>query len=431
MKREEPLLFSNYPNLRTKVPWIPLLTNTPTSIERLTELEKEFNLDTGEIYIKRDDKDHPIYGGNKLRKFEFIFGKILKKKKKAVITNGGIGTNHGLACAVVCHELNPPLKCHLYLFHQPLTWHVQRSLLLFDKFGAKLHLGKGDIGTFIKFLFFKLRHPRYFLMFPGGSPLFGVGSSLGTVGFVNAAFELKKQVDQNGVREPDIIFVAGGSVGTAAGLVAGCKLIGLKSIVHIVAVYNSLTSNPSAVKRSANKAIKYLRKKDKSIPKIKVTEDDFVFINGYLGSGYGIKTSRGQNAVDKVSELEGHKNDFKLETTYTGKAMAAMFDYLKQQENKNKTVLFWNTYNSNDLDKYLKETNFQYKELPKKFHEFFVERKFQCWQITNCPEDIKKSCIAYLNHEYRFWKITDCVLDEQKQKKALEELQNVIELEDA
>ncbi len=431
MVRSEPILFKHYPQLKEKIPWIPLLNNIPTPVERLTKLENYFNLYKGQIYIKRDDKNHPIYGGNKLRKFEFIFGKVLKKKKKGVVTNGGIGTNHGLACAIICHELNPPLKCQLYLFHQPLTWHVQRSLLLFDYFGARLHLGKGDIGTFIKFLFFKIRHPRYFLMFPGGSPLFGIGSSLGSIGFLNAVFELKKQIDQNIVPEPDTIFIAGGSLGTAAGLIAGCKLLGLKLKVHVVAIYTSLTSNPWAVMKNANKAIKFLRKKDKSIPNIKVKEDDFVFITGYLGSGYGVKTLRGQNAVDKVFELEGHKNDFKLETSYTGKAMAAMFDYLKQQENKNKTILFWNTYNSNDLDKYLKETNFQYKKLPKKFHKFYEESKFQCWQITNCPEDIKKSCPAYLNHEYRFWKITNCLLDKQKQRKALEELKSVIKLEDA
>lgn len=431
MKQVVPILFRKYPNLKNKVPWIPLLTNLPAPIEKLTELEKEFNLKGGKLYIKRDDKNHHIYGGNKLRKFEFIFGKVLKRKYKGVATTGGIGTNHGLGCAIICRELNPPLKCHLYLFHQPVTWHVQRSLLLFDYFGAKLHLGKIDIVQFFKCLFFKLLHPRSYWMFPGGSPLLGIGSSLGTVGFVNAVFELKMQIDQNVVPEPDTIFIAGGTVGTAAGLIVGCKLLGLKTKVHVVAIYTSLTSNPWAVKKIANKAIKYLRSKDKSIPKIKVNRDDFVFITGYLGSGYAIKTSKGQNAVDKVFELEGYNKDFKLETSYTGKTMAAMFDYLKQQENKNKTVLFWNTYNSIDLDKYLKETGFQYNILPKKFHKFYEESKFQCWQIVNCPEDIKKSCPAYLNHEYRFWKITDCILDEPKQRIALEELKNVIKLEDA
>ena len=81
-------------------------------------------------------------------------------------------------------------------------------------------------------------------MFPGGSPLLGIGSSLGTVGFVNAAFELKNQIDQNSIRQPDTIFVPGGTVGTAAGLVAGCKLSGLKSKVHIVAVATESLQHP-------------------------------------------------------------------------------------------------------------------------------------------------------------------------------------------
>jgi len=431
MVLEKPYLFDLFPNLKGKVPWISLLTGVPTNVDRLTELEKEFDLDGGRIYIKRDDKNHHIYGGNKLRKFEFIFGKVLKKKKKGVVTCGGIGTNHGLACAIVCHDLNPNLKCQLYLFHQPLTWHVQRSLLLFDYFKAKLHLGKGDLGTFFKFLLFKLRHPKYFLMFPGGSPLLGIGSSLGTVGFMNAAVELKKQTDENLFPEPDVIFVAGGSVGTAAGLVAGCKLLGLKTKVHIVAVYTSLTSNPSAIMKNANKAIKYLHKQDNNIPNIKINEEDFVFITGYLGSGYGIKTSKAQNAVDKVVELEGHKKDFKLETTYTGKTMAAMFDYLKQGENKDKIILFWNTYNSIDLDNYLRETGFKYRKLPKKFHKFFEEKIFQCWQLEDCPEKIKVECPAYLNYEYRFWKVSECKLEREKQEKVKTKLQKVINLEDA
>lgn len=429
MTNELPALFEQYPNLKIKVPWVKLLTQIPTKVERLTELEKYSKIGSGKIYIKRDDKDHHIYGGNKLRKFEFIFGKVLKKKKKAVVTNGGIGTNHGLACTIVCRELK--LKCDLFLFQQPLTWHVQRSLLLFNYFGAKLHLGKGDIGTFVKFLFFKLRHPKYFLMFPGGSPLLGIGSSLGTIGFVNAIFELKKQIEKGLIPEPDAIFVPGGSVGTGAGLVAGCKLLGLKTKVHIVAVYTGLTSNPSSVAKNANKALKYLEKCDNTLPSLKVVEDDFVFITGYLGSGYGIKTNRGQNAVDKIYELEGKLKDFKLETTYTGKAMAALLDCLKKPEYKDKNILFWNTYNSNDLDQYLRKTKYDYKKLPKEFHKFFEDKVFQCWQYGNCEEKMRVECPAYLNHEYRFWKITDCKLDKEKQNQIREKLEKVIELEEA
>jgi len=431
MEREEPLLFKKFPDLKKKVPWIPILTNVPTPIERLTELEKMFDLHEGEIYIKRDDKIHQIYGGNKLRKFEFIFGDAIKKKKKGMVTLGGIGTNHGLACAITCKEQDPPLTCDLFLFPQPITWHVQRSLLLFNYFSAKIHLGGGDIGTFVKTLFFQVRHPKYYFMFPGGSPLFGFGNPLGSIGFINASFELVEQVEKGEIPEPDAIFIAGGSTGTAAGLIAGCKLSGLKTKVHIIAVYADFIANPSAVVRNANKAIKYLYKRDKSIPKIKITENDFKFLKGYLGSGYGIKTVRGQKAVDIIYDLEGKNKDFKLETTYTGKTMAAMFEYLNKEENKSKKVLFWNTYNSNDLDKYLKELGYNYKKLPKKFHKFFESKTFQCWQLTNCPDEIRNKCPAYFNHEYRFWKVTDCLLDEKKKNKAYEKLNTIIKLENS
>ena len=430
METKEPILFEHYPNLKEKVPYVSLLTNLPTPIERLTELEKNFDLKDGAIYVKRDDINHHIYGGNKLRKFEFIFGDAIREKKKGIVTMGGIGTNHGAASAIVCSMLKPPLKCELFLFPQPLTWHVQRSLLLFDHFGAKLHLGNDDESTFRDFIDWQEKCPEFYLMFPGGSPILGMGNSLGTIGFVNAIFELKAQIDGGIIPEPDVIFIPGASTGSAAGLVVGCKLLELKTKVHIVAVYGGVSANPLAAKKNANLAIKYLRECDNSIPNIKVTYNDFVFINGYLGSDYGVKTVKGQSAVDEIYDREGKKRGFMLETTYTGKTMAAMFDWLKDKNNKSKNVLFWNTYNSNDLDKYIKETQFNYEKLPKEFHQYYKKR-FQCWQIIDCPVEIRESCPAYLNHEYRFWKVAKCKLDPEKISKAKEELTKVIELENA
>ena len=85
MESKKPILFDVYPNLDGKVPWISILTGVPSDVDRLTELENYLKLNNGEIYIKRDDKDHKIYGGNKLRRFEFIFGEALKKKKKGTL----------------------------------------------------------------------------------------------------------------------------------------------------------------------------------------------------------------------------------------------------------------------------------------------------------------------------------------------------------
>jgi D-cysteine desulfhydrase len=429
MENKKPILFDVYPNLEGGVPWIPILTGIPSKVDRLKELEKRLNLNGGEIYIKRDDMVHNIYGGNKPRKLEFILGEVLLKKKKGVITLGGIGTNHGLACAISAKELD--LKCELFLSLQPLTWHVQRSLLLYNYFGAKLHLTKKFELGILKSLLYRLIHPKYYLVSIGGSPIFGIGTPLGVVGFINAIYELKKQIEQGLLPEPDYIFVAAGSIGTSAGLTAGCQLLGLKTKVLAVSVNRDSVINPKALIKSGNKAIKYLRKKDNNVKNVEITEENFEIIKGYLGSGYGKITIKSQNAVDLIYELEGKRKGFKLETTYTGKTAAAMLDFLGKDENKSKTVLFWNTYNSKDLDKYLKETEFEYQKLPKKFHKYYTRKNFQCWQITECPEDIKKKCVAFLNHEYRFWKVSECQLEEPKKEKAMKYLQEVIQLEEA
>ncbi|MHA1688677.1 MAG: 1-aminocyclopropane-1-carboxylate deaminase/D-cysteine desulfhydrase [Promethearchaeota archaeon] len=422
----EPILFKKFPNLKGKVPFIPLITNAPTPVERLSNLEKHLNLKDEKIFIKRDDKDHDVYGGNKLRKFEFIFGKILKKKRKGVITLGGIGTNQGLACAIMTQQLG--LKCHLFLAPQPLTWHVQRSLLLYDYFGAKLHLSKSNERALLKSLVFRLFHPGYFLIPFGATPIFGFGTSLGTVGFIDAMFELKEQIDQGMVPIPDVIFCAGGSIGTSAGLAAGCKLLGLKTKIYAVKVSEDIVINPSNFLKVANKALKYLHEQDPSLPLMEVSENDFKIVEGFRGSSYGIVTEKSQNAVDIVYELEGKERGFKLDTTYTGKTMAALMDYITKKENKGKTVLFWNTYNSNNLDDYLKETEFNYKKLPRKFHKFY-EKTFQCWQIMDCPDELRKKCPAYLNQEYRFWKITDCPLSEEQKEHARKQLEQAIIVE--
>lgn len=429
MESKKPILFEVYPNLEGKVPWISILTGIPSNVDRLTQLENYLKLNDGELYIKRDDKDHKIYGGNKLRKFEFIFGEALKKKKRGIITLGGIGTNHGAACAIIAKELD--LKCELFLSLQPVTWHVQRSLLLYHYFGAKLHFTKMFEFGVLKSLLFRMFHPKYYLMSVGGSPLLGFGTHLGTIGFINAIFELKSQINEGILSEPDIIFVAAGSTGTAAGLTAGCKLLGLKTKVYPVNVSRDIVVNPKRLIKIANKSIKYLRKRDKSIPDVQVNHDDFDMIKGYLGSNYGVKTVKGQKAVDLVYELEGEKLGFKLETTYTGKTMAAMLDFLEKEENKSKKILFWNTYNSNDLDTYLRETNFDFEKLPKKFHKYFTRKIFQCWQLTDCPEDIRITCPAYLNHEYRFWKVSECRLEERLKQSAIDHLNKIIKLEDA
>ena len=61
-------LFDAYPALRDRVPFVPL-ADLPTPLEPMAALSAQVGAD---LWVKRDGLTHPEYGGNKIRKFEFI-----------------------------------------------------------------------------------------------------------------------------------------------------------------------------------------------------------------------------------------------------------------------------------------------------------------------------------------------------------------------
>ena len=67
----------------------------------------------------------------------------------------------------------------------------------------------------------------------------GGSSPLGTIGFVSAAFELKKQIEEGLIPEPEIIICPLGSNGTMAGLTLGVQLAGLNIKVIGIRVTSS------------------------------------------------------------------------------------------------------------------------------------------------------------------------------------------------
>ncbi|MBW1925067.1 MAG: pyridoxal-phosphate dependent enzyme [Deltaproteobacteria bacterium] len=125
----------------------------------------------------------------------FLLADARRRNKKRVVTMGGIGTNHGLATAIYCNRLG--LDCTLLLFHQPVTDHVRQNMRLFARYGAQMIYCKTINRTVIRFfLLQRIRYPKAYFVFAGGS------NEVGTVGFVNAAFELKDQVDREELPSP-------------------------------------------------------------------------------------------------------------------------------------------------------------------------------------------------------------------------------------
>ncbi|MGD9101087.1 MAG: pyridoxal-phosphate dependent enzyme, partial [Anaerolineae bacterium] len=100
-------LFDAFPALRQRVPFVPL-ADLPTPLERMEGLSAQVG---AEVWVKRDGLTHPLYGGNKVRKFEFVFGDVLRKRAQIVLTGGGLGSHHTLATAVVARQFGLQTVC--------------------------------------------------------------------------------------------------------------------------------------------------------------------------------------------------------------------------------------------------------------------------------------------------------------------------------
>ena len=346
--RDKPWFFEEYEI--EGLPWVPI-GNFPTRIHRLEKLSSFLGFDG--IWIKRDDQTSNKYGGNKIRKFEFVIADALSKGKKWILTYGGLGSNQVLAMTI--HSKAFGLKTIGILSYQPITQHVLNNLYLMTHFGTYISYASSPLMATLKTYWHILTKKDVYKVPVGAS------SERGVLGFVDAMFELKKQVENGEAPMPRNIFVAVGSAGTYAGLLLGKKLLDLDVNIMGVKVSTMKRTQPEFIAKLANKALNLLRSYSKDVPDVKVEEKDVILLKEYLGKGYGAPTQKGLSAISLLERTE----NIKLEPVYTGKTFAALVDFVKREGEG--PVLFWNTYNSVDFSDILK--NFSIDSLPEKIQK--------------------------------------------------------------
>ena len=358
-------LFKQYPVLAQKLPYVSL-GEFPTAVQKLDRLGKYLSFDN--LFIKRDDLSGNIYGGNKVRKLEFILGNALRSRAKEVLTFGSAGSNFALATAIYTKKLG--LNSISMLLPQPNAEYVRCNLLLSYHVRAEMHyyvtyfpiVPSASPAVFYQLLRHRLITGKFPVVIPvGGS------SPLGVVGFVNAAYELEEQIRTGQIPQPDYIYVACGSMGTAAGLILGLKAINSKTQVIPVKVNSDRFVNVKGMISLIKKTNSLLTSLDSTFPAIAVSERDINLKHDYLGRGYGLFT---REAVE-VAGLMEYYCGIKLEGTYTGKTFTALYDDIKKSKLNKKIVLFWNTYNSIDYSEVI--ATIDYHQLPKSFHQYFEQ----------------------------------------------------------
>jgi D-cysteine desulfhydrase len=322
-------LFARYPGLRNRLPWTPLAT-LPTPVDHWPPSAEL----PGGLFVKRDDLTSPLYGGNKVRKLEYEFARARERAARSLVTLGGLGTNQGLALAL--HGRAHGFAVEVSLGPQPITPAVGANLRGLLAAGATLRVARTSLGC-LWGAWRAVRDRRT----SGQRPYFipaGASTVFSTMGYIGAALELAAQVQQGLLPAPERIFVAAGTGGTAAGLVAGCKLARLPTRVTAVRVFSAYRANRWTIARLARGALELLRALEPGIPDVPITRADFDLLTGFLGPGYGVPTPEARSAIAWAAP------QLRLETTYTGKTMAACLAHVRQAGAR--PVLFWHTYNS-------------------------------------------------------------------------------------
>jgi D-cysteine desulfhydrase family pyridoxal phosphate-dependent enzyme len=310
----------------------------PTPIHRLNRLSDQLGIN---LYLKRDDFTGPnLFGGNKIRKLEYLLGDAMNRGADTVITFGATQSNHAMETAVAARKLG--LATILYL--ETITPNDQqddRGNILIDKIlGATIHYvsmvdrteSEADEVAMQAALKEKARleadgHTVYIIPVGGATPI-------GSAGFVMGFKELTEQLPDVTI---DAVVHGSGTGGTAAGLIAGAKAFGRTD--HPTKIL-SMNVSPKPVAHYqkvvdlANAALAYLGMDNQ------VTLADTHFDQSYYGEGYEIPSEAGSAAIRLLARTEGILTD----PVYTGKAFAGLLNYVKSGKIKpHSNVVFWHT----------------------------------------------------------------------------------------
>ncbi|MBT8092887.1 MAG: pyridoxal-phosphate dependent enzyme [Gammaproteobacteria bacterium] len=320
---------SLYPRLAKRLHKMTL-ADLPSPVARV-----EFEIPAGSrsITVKRDDISSSLYGGNKIRKLEYILQRAKEHGARRIATFGAVGSHHALATAIFAAQAN--LECTCFLAPQSRTPGIARTLNMHRRLGTEIVPISGSIDVLATLRQY-LHGRRCWVVPMGGS------SWLGAVGFVNAGLELAEQVASGELAMPDRIYMATGTMGSSAGLALGLALAGLPSELHAVRVVDTDYATPRRFDRLLRKTLLMLRRLDSTIPANAAESVRVRWRDEFFAGGYAVADDTTREAVQTAHDALG----MALETTYTGKAMAALLQDLSSAEFQGGHCLFWNTYNS-------------------------------------------------------------------------------------
>ena len=310
-----------------RVPAIALAPGS-TSLEPLPRLAEALGL-RARLLVKRDDAISFGFGGNKVRKMEFVLRAALDAGAETLITCGGVQSNHARVTAAAAARHG--LSCVIVANGQPPE-RLTANALLDALLGAEVrYVDDRDarapaMAAIAAGLEAEGRRP--FVV-----PL-GASTPVGALGYVRAVEELAAQCDR-GQPWPDVIVHATSSGGTQAGLVAGCRLFGREARVIGISADDPAPALQARIAELLGGIETVL-----ALPAATLDGPPAEVDDSFLGEGYGVATAASREAQALAARTEA----LFVDHTYTAKALAGLIAYAREGRFEDaRTVLFWHT----------------------------------------------------------------------------------------
>ena len=300
----------------------------PTPLEEAPSLSAY--LGGPRILIKRDDITGLAFGGNEVRKLEYLMGEAVDRGSDVVLTSGAIQSNLARVTAAAARRLG--LEAIIVLNgEEPAT--RQGNFLLDGIFGAQIRIVNTDddyvLAGVVDDVARELRRQ-------GRNPYViprGAATAVGVAGFANAGLELLDQLNGRGIRA-DAVVHASTSGGTQAGLYTSLKIAQTGIQVVGVSAGPGRDVLTGRVKSLVDDLTRLLGLDWRPHP------DDIVVTDEYVGDRYGVPTPAALDAIRLAARTEG----ILLDPVYSGKAMAGLIDMVRRgQFGADQTVVFWHT----------------------------------------------------------------------------------------
>ena len=295
------------------------------------------------LYIKRDDfTGMNLFGGNKVRKLEYLLGEAKERGCTHAITYGATQSNHAMETAAACRRLGMQPILYLTAVVPPDDADVRANLLLDRVMGAEIHIVDilpGETENEADARAAQMGAQRCRELNQSGHPCvdipMGGASDLGSVGFARGYLELCEQMRSMELSF-DAVFHATGTGGTMAGLAAGRKLLGgTEQIVSVTVSPKDVPQYLHKVEGLANCVLERLGARERV-----EAAADLNVETGYYLPGYEQPNAQSSEAIRMLARLEG----LFVDPVYTGKALAGLVDYVRQGKiAPGSRVLFWHT----------------------------------------------------------------------------------------